>query len=197
MIHPNTKIQYIDLRDGEPRYKTIDDLYKEYAHRSVDCYQEYSYITFDNRGIKITELAGWTDLLEIRKIALNQLDIRWINLKFNNTEIKVSHTELIPAYESDKTIIGFHGEVKYLCTPKSPLHLSDNESVRTHKYFEYTDEHAVEFIRPTGINIIINPDITYGYQLITKSGFFNGNKIHLFACEYDDKNKDENNILYK
>ena len=78
MIHPNTQIQYIDIKLGEPKYNTVNDLYREYAHKAIMLTDNCSIIDFSsNSNVKITDLFGWTDIIQIKRI---KKELKKVNL---------------------------------------------------------------------------------------------------------------------
>lgn len=190
MIHPDTQIQYLDIKDGEPRYKSINEFYQEYAHKSIlkmdtNNIQEFMIDFSLNPHVKITDLFGWTDVLEIRKLVYRHpLRINWVDVLVANKQLITCNRELLPVYGIDKNRIGFHGEVKYQYTLTTPTKISDGY-LRVHNG-EDGDGNSLEFAVPQ----IIDPgnsgaiDASYGYEIITKSRFYNGNDIHLFGYDY-------------
>ena len=190
MIHPDTQVQYIDMRDGEPRYKSINEFYQEYCHKAIlkmdtNNVQE-SIIDFSlNPHVKITDLFGWTDVLEIKRFTIRYpLTINWINILVKDKKLITCNRELLPVYDINDNKIGFHGEVKYKYTLTSPVKLSSGY-LRTNNC-EDENGNQVEFIIPEIVDLG-NYNIDYsinGYEIITRSGFYNGNNIHLFGSDY-------------
>lgn len=187
MIHPSTQIQYLDIKVGEPRYKTINDLYQEYCHKAIDVISNKEYkvgeIDFsETADVKITELFGWTDIIMLRKCQYLSSDINWINIIAANKNVLVSDKSLIPFYEVDNTTRGFHGEVKHKYILKNPTKSVKGDYLRLHGG-EDEKGNSIEFTN----KILINPhhgyNVSYGYEIITKSRFVNGNDIHLLACD--------------
>lgn len=181
MIHPNTQIQYLDIKVGEPRYNTVNDLYREYSHKANMLTDDCSVINFSsNSNVKITDLFGWTDIIQIKRIKSD--NITWNNINVANKQILLSNDELIPFYDINKTTIGFHGEVKYEYILK---HLIKSDRSKDFLRIRNGENELGENIEFSPINIysMSNDKTNYGYQLITRSRFFNGNDIHLFGCD--------------
>ena len=201
MIHPNTQIQYLDIKIGEPRYKTINDLYQEYSHNAEEIlshkHLKITEINFgENDNVKITDLFGWTNVLSLRKVQSVGYHIRWNILAAANKKVLLTESELVPFYDINKHTIGFHGEIKYEYILKQLSKSLDTDYIRLHNG-EDTDESVIEFAPRQ----IIQTDksevnrINYGYELVTRSGFFNGNDIHLFSS--DNISIDEVSKWYK
>jgi len=185
MLYPDTQIQYIDIKDGEPRYKTINEFYQEYSHKSKikisDNVGTTSEIDFTDMNVKITDLFGWTQVLMVRKI-IQKAGIRWADIVTANKQILISTGTLVPYYQKEETNIGFHGEVKHAYVLKNPSKANDNDCMRIHNG-ETFDGNPIEFARQEIINTFEGND-NYGYEIITKSRFFNANDIHMFGSDH-------------
>lgn len=179
MVHPLTQVQYIDIKNGQPRYKNINELYQEYSYKVTNISNNISEIDFTNENVKITELFGWTQLLNIRKIIYDN-PINWVEIKAANKFIDVSYDELIPIYKIDDSIIGFHGEVKYKYNLKHYHEIINDDYIRIYRGKDNNNQ-FIEFTLPEINNTSSN--ISYGYEIITKSRFFNGNDIHLYSSD--------------
>ena len=187
MIHPNTAIQYLDIKVGEPRYKTINDLYKEYSHKPELLITGKDYrstdINFIGDNINITELFGWTKLLGIRRIEYTdpKSPVKWYKIKAGNKEVIVSQDELIPFYDISNHTLGFHGEVKYEYVLKQILKSTNQDHIRLHNG-EDDKGNIIEFDTRKIISVpLIENNFNYGYEINTRSKFFNGNDIHLYG----------------
>lgn len=179
MIHPNTQIQYIDIKLGEPKYNTVNDLYREYAHKANMLTDNCSIIDFgSNYNVKVIDLFGWTDIIQIKRIKSDA--IVWNNINVANKQILLSDDELIPFYDIDETTRGFHGEVKYKYILKHLIKSDKSKDFIRIRKGEDEFNNDIEF-SPIRIHSVSNDKTNYGYQLITKSRFFNGNDIHLFG----------------
>jgi hypothetical protein len=207
MIHPDTRVQYLDIKDGEPRYKTIEKLYQEYTHKSKiiikDNECEISEINFANDPhVKITDLFGWTDIIKIRKTIINADYYIWNDIRLCNNNVIlnkhviVDYDELIPCYDINQHRVGFHGEVKYKYTLKSPTKMTKGDYLRI-RNCEDENEEQIEFASCHDLVAIGDHQSggTTGFSIVTKSRFFNGNDIHLFAS--DEITIDEISKWYK
>lgn len=189
MIHPETSIQYIDIKTGEPKYKSINDLYQEYAHKAITSdngSREISDISFENENILITDLFGWTKLISLTRIKYLDSIPTWRKISSYDKHVIVSDDELIPFYDINDTIIGFHGEVKYKYDLKSINEIDLHEYIRNKGIIDEFGNRK-EFSIPDA-EFINDLDIRYGYEIITKSEFVNANKFHLWAgIKHNDK----------
>ena len=190
MIYPDTQVQYLDLNDGGIRYKSVEKFYQEYVHMQSLILEfpgkTISTISFKNKGnIRITDLFGWTYVLEIRKIIFNDpSSIDWIDILVANKQLMVSDKELLPIYNINDSSIGFHGEVKYKYNLMNPLNIT-NGYLRIHNGEDEEgspSEFAIPQIIDTKNSKSIN--VNCGYQIITQSGFYNGNDIHLYGKDF-------------
>lgn len=185
MLHPQTQIQYIDIKDGEPRYKSINAFYQEYSHKSklvISAPEEKLFeIDFTDMNVMITDLFGWTQVLKVKKIVI-QVPITWVDICAANKQILLSGSTLVPYYKLDETSRGFHGEVKHAYVLKNPSKADENDYLRIHNGETPTGE-PTEFVRQEIIHTFESNTVT-GYEIITKSRFFNANDIHLFGSSH-------------
>ena len=115
---------------------------------------------------------------------------RWFRISTPHAHIDVSQNNIIPIYAPQHRKIGFHGEVLYR-VKMVPVFTLPNPDPQF-KYVRVRDiatddglviqfeEYHIEEIDP----------IEYGYNLRTRSGYFNANRIHAYAdlshMGYDD-----------
>ncbi len=192
MIYPTTKIQWLDFKEQLPFEESIQEMFQKYSHmfyRMKDNDYNLDTILFD-QFIKVKDLTGWTDLISIKRIEKTK-GVKWFNLRAMGSyeNIIVSEDELIPIYIINDHMVGFHGEVKYSYILMNPekIPLDDNHKLRMHE-LTHLD---LDFI-PLSISHYSCTNINYGYELITKSRFFNGNNIHLYGSDeisFDDVEK--------
>lgn len=203
MIHPDTQVQYLDIKVGEPRYRSIKELFQEYAYFATKDLEykdgsSISSIDFRDLNVKITDLYGWTDLIQVSKIRIgnNGMDYKWFDLLTANKQIMVTKDELVPCYQVEDVHTGFHGEVKIRYVLKNPRMIRATDSLRIHNG-EKPDGIPSEFNTVEVIELIpsksINPE--FGYFIKTRSKFYNGNDIHLYGS--DEIDMDEITKWYK
>ena len=184
MIHSLTKVQYMDVKTQQVFTDTIGRMFQRYSlNAKVETDMHTVIFNPEITLIKITDMTGWTDVKAIRKV--NTI-ISWTALGAASNHISLSEDRLIPIYSPDTPIQGFHGETKYPYIPKIISDVCDGDMVRVRRGVD-----------GSGNNIVFSPisfaglafgldkgDLDWGYEIETKSGFFNADNIHLLA---DDK----------
>ena len=199
MIHSNTQIQCLSLFDGEPKYKTIDEIYQEYCHKEQVVWkgkgsEKISTIDFtDDIKLKITDSYGWTDLLYITRVPMLKPINSWVQINVADKNVIVSNCEYIPAYKITLPRIGFHGEVKYNYICKTSTNINGDDYLRLYRGRDNNGD-MIEFAHITSIEEV-NDEFNYGFILTTKSKFYNANRIHLFSNT--GTGKEENISDYK
>lgn len=176
MIHPLTKVQWIDVKSQQVFTDTIDKMFQMYSLKAKDNDNE-SEIILDSI-VKVTDWYGWTDVVSIKRI---ECCIVWKHIYAATKSVVLSNNTTIPVYEDDSSYKGFHGETKYNHIIKSLCDIRSGDMIRIRRGIDdYGNE--VEF---ANVELLQNkeciPTENYGYEIVTKSGFFNANNIHLFS----------------
>ena len=204
MLHPKSMIRVLNINTGNCIDCTIDRLVQEYSYlmkkvsenKDYDLYKISFKDDTNNKLIlplKITELYGWTDILEIvinKYKGINPSIPKWIEFKINDHQLIIDENSYILLYDKFNSIIGFHGEVKYnynLCNVNQLLQLNSDNLIRSCQYvrrrnLKQIGDSDAEFLM---INQIQQYSVmeTTSYDIITKSGFFNINEFHMGSPE--------------
>lgn len=184
MIHPSTQIQYLDIKTGEAKYKSVEEFYQEYCHKATVAWKskvfDISLIDFSKDDLlKITDSFGWTDILSIAKIPfMHEID-SWYKIDGGDKSILVSSCEYVPTYNIRCPKIGFHGEVKYNYTLKTPNEIKADDYLRLYRGKDNNGS-IIEFADSI-TSKPIDDKYDYGFSIMTKSRFFNANRIHMFG----------------
>lgn len=182
MLHPTTKVQWMDVKSDKVHKDDIGKIFQMYSHRAIRT-SNVSEVIFKAKYdiVKITDMYGWTDVKAIRRIVnVNG----WMALGAENQQIKLSEDTLVPIYQPDAPFPGFHGETKYPFSSKKLSDIEQGDMVRIRRGKNGNGE-DIEFavVSFSGSLYIHDDEPTHGYEIITKSGFFNGNNIHLLGRE--------------
>lgn len=174
MLFKNTRIQLLDISNKVSIDDTIGNVFSKYFIKS----DELGSIDFNDMNVKISDWTGWTQLLQIRRI--ENKDIKFLHLhstendKLERTSIYLTEDHIIPSY-SLNTMNGFHGEVKYSYEMKYVM--DDNITMRV---FDLSKMNWQAFKDMNTGDIISD---NYGYEIYTKSGFYNANNLHLLSSD--------------
>lgn len=169
-------IRSLDI-DNETLFNgDISEIFKKYIHLSTIDDNNVETIDFRGRDVRIADATGWT-----RLISINRQIYTGESYGFDSGLIVTKDT-YIPLYDKDRSIPGFHGEVKYRYIP---MQLSSETDMYI-RIFDFIDDEWEKFIHP-------NPSVhhiekEYVYEIHTLSGFFNCSTIHL--CTSDTRNRD-------
>jgi hypothetical protein len=166
MIHHSTLIKWIDVRSQEFHKDSIQKLYQTYSYMED---KNLGRIIFsDSNKIKIKDNTGWTDILSIKKGS----NKKWIYIKsFSTLELKVDIEQQIPIYDTQKITKGFHGETLYHYDIIKAEKLIDGNLLRFGNSFT-----NITFTFSLFQNSSVSED---GYDLFTKSHFFNAGEFYL------------------
>ena len=181
MIHPSTIIDILDMKDADFQTGRIKNIFQHYIEYAEFFEDKSAMIDFVRSGldVKVKDWTGWTQLLSIIKIPS---DGSWVRLVQEDSfhGISLSIDDLVPVYYPDNCIRGFHGERKFLYTLKEALSIGKDDYLRERNLTQPEDEEYKQF---THVYLMHFEDEVYesGYQVITKSGFFNGSDFHLFS----------------
>ncbi len=181
MIHPETNVYWLNCENQRCTYGSISGLYKNFAHLEETAGQcgSINFARF-TRPVLLKDWNGWTQLLRVtRDTTIEPKD--WVDVVchyFPGKRIVVGKYELIPAYDQNKTETGFHGETKYYYELKHPMKIDkrkDSLRIGDRPPFGETFQ-AVDIGYSADKS---NP--SYGFEIITRSGFYNANGFHLYG----------------
>lgn len=175
MIHGSAIIQWLDITTQENGISTASKLFQRYSVKAKRISEDEEVITFDKSdNVKVTDWTGWTELQAIHKI--KNAD-GWKIMRVGKQALMVSDDANIPAYSSTM-IVGFHGENKYPYIVKEIKDLNEGVVVRVLNP-------DIEIASSNGLYLLeidhYGHDGTYGYELITRSKFYNANKFHMYG----------------
>lgn len=177
MIHGSATIQWLDITSQENGISTVAKLFQRYSVKAKRISEDEEVITFDKSdNVKVTDWTGWTELQSIHKI--KNAD-GWRVMRVGNQALMVSNDTNIPVYSSTM-VVGFHGENKYPYIVRAVKDLNDVAVVRVLNP-------NIEVISHNGLYILEidhchqTDNGTYGYEIITRSKFYNANKFHMYG----------------
>lgn len=179
MIHGIAKIQWLDINDQEFGTSPVAKFFQKYSVKSKRISDDEEVITFDKSdNVKITDWTGWTEVQAIHKI--KNTDRSWRIIRVGKLSLMVSEDATIPVYSSTR-IVGFHGENKYPYIVREVKDLAEGHVVRIL-------DQSIEAIGKDGLaHVELDPnpylcdDTMYGFEIITRSKFFNANKFHMYG----------------
>lgn len=180
MLHSSTKVMWMDVKSQKVFTDTISNMFQMYSLKAQRTLDGISQVLFNPESeiVKITDMYGWTDVKSITRI--DQPSV-WVEINAADKYLYVSDDEILPIYLPESQFRGFHGEVKYSILPKSLPKLEEDDILRIHRGVSENEE-DIEFAKiQYRCNIKDYTDSGHGYKITTKSGFFNGNNIHLLA----------------
>lgn len=173
MIDSTTNVRWMDVKSGQVRIGPVSSLFQSYAHKAKKT-TDYQIISFDdNNEVKITDMYGWTKIIFIKKIT--NVAIGWVRCWFEEIPLIITDDTIIPIYDPNDIVKGFHGETKYGITYKSIRSTTYDDLVRIKVFGEYTTNEN-EF---RNVNYKPEDQISDGYIINTKSNFYNANNVHL------------------
>ena len=179
MIASFMPVHFIDIDEGVDYKQDAEFLFSHYAHKMIH-HQCRDMIDLSNDNVKIKDFNGWTQILKIEKWKSHE----WLLLypcqegDLNDLhKIIVSPNTLVPAYDIDDIIRGFHGEVKIGFKLKRADELSSDDKIRFTKVFKNIDSDLQ--LSSVGKFPIIREAV--GYDIYTKSKFFNADTILLYG----------------
>jgi hypothetical protein len=176
MLHPYTTVQWLDKKEERSYIDKVLSLFTKYSTYAKESNGEL-VIDFNQHSqiVYIVDGFGWTALQSIRKV---NKKCDWKSIVAPRSFTATEDT-LIPVYDTSNYKIGFHGEVKYdfKVIPVSELTQGDKLRVR-----RLTDDNGnkMEYQEVDSV-ITTSDDPLMGYELITRSGFFNANNIHMWG----------------
>ena len=180
MLSGNTVIHILDIESEESLHMPIVDIFDAYImHADMST----GIIDFTNLNVKIKDWTGWTQLMSIRSIK-NTDDVNWKLVtpkdeELPNAELKMVD-QILPIYSnSDATKIGFHGEVKY------SYQLTHIDELPMDGMLRAKIPYSLDWQRFITVKSEKSTSEPVGFEITTKSGFFNGG-IYLL-CSSDTK----------
>lgn len=190
MIYKETQVHFLDINEGKSYIGTAESLFRHYAHK-IHPSGDHDEIVFNDQfdNVKITDWTGWTNLVKIERF----LQPNWYHLIPNESkyserpDILVSSDTLIPIYDSENIVKGFHGETKFAFHLKKSEAICNGDKIRFTKLLdEDGNDHQFSSVAPV---YSFSPAV--GYKIYTVSGFFNASVFHLYGGTKD------NNLAYK
>lgn len=187
MLYPTTKIQFMDVNTGKAETLSVDEFYRKYFYRSEVLHGGIRQIHFERHmmDIKIRDNEGWTNIKYINLIP-NEV---WMSIHAADKSIIITPHTFIPVYDEEHPETGFHGEVKYPYILMHPEKIVENngkirviKGIKDNKDVEFADV-FIDYLYSKKLNIKPRHPYTSGYEIITKSRFFNAEGIHLFGAE--------------
>ena len=167
-------IHVLDIDAQEHYNLPIEDIFKKYIHLSTIDDNSIETIDLSGRNIKIADGTGWTQLLKITRDEMDAM-MYSIGSTISDIHINASESTLIPIYKPYMSKPGFHGEVLYQYTPKA---LCDCQyGIDNIRVFDFNN---TKYDRFEPIHHHMMEDVYIkGYNIFTKSGFYNCSNMHL------------------
>ena len=179
MVYPDSIVQLMDVNAQEVAEKEITLLFGKYISKAKTDADGIMEVEFDSdkNVVKVTDWKGWTDLRLFRR----QSDITvWVKLTTKHGKsIVATPSALIMVYDPTLTHKGFHGETKYAYTITPFENVKADDIVRVRHTLNGMD-FDIDFDIIEKIEYLkTEPKI--GYQITTKSGFYNCNDFYLYG----------------
>lgn len=201
MLHPDTIVHCIDTETRHIHVTQICKLFQLYSHKMEKIDEDDFEIKLEPGTLKVKDLLGWTDVTSIRKLlGINQ---RYWGV-FGIPPIPITVDTLIPVFDVEKPIHGFHGDIRYKWWIKELMNLNDSDFIKIRdprsKLYHFmqvrsfreinrwTFSHSVDDLKEV-IRIAhdYSPDLVtltdFAYQIFTKSGFYNVGSLYLWGKE--------------
>lgn len=176
MISKDAIVQWLDIDRQTSKKGTVAELFQSYSDKATVVPDFGSEISLEKSNIKIQDWTGWSNILKIKRINVFPENIEWYKLNVNEKEIIVDNRSLVPIYDGDDHFIhGFHGEIKYSYTLTNPAMISSGY-VRIR-----SDIESGQFF--TGLIKLFHESCEVGFEIYTKSKFYNANSFHLYGSE--------------
>lgn len=192
MIFPSTQVQWMDVTTEKVRIDSIMSMYQTYSYREYN-YEEnrvsekISEILFEEETVKTTDGWGWTDVIAIRKIDMTACAF----VQANGHQLRLCPETLIPIWDINNPVKGFHGEMKYPYEVMSIGYLfskclddEHNPPENPIVKIRSQDSDPRDFAQLKSVTLKdSHRAYNHSYQIITKSGFYNANDIVLWGRE--------------
>ena len=192
MIYPDTIVRVLDIKSQKCQSIQISTLYAECA----TSHEMFPPLPTDGSStIRITpgmyedpvyiqDLNGWTEITSIRKVREIDYNVDWFTLtvfsretSFKDLEVVLDSNAVIPVFDVKRMKIGFHGERKYQYTLKRLASLRYDDMLRV-----IDDGHLV--FGSLRQSLMEKRIYSTGYEVYTKSGFFNAGGLYLWGREF-------------
>lgn len=181
MIHPLTEIMVLDIESGDPITNiTIKDLYAKMYGKVNQVDENVSVIYPEN--LMIQDWTGWSHIQTIRRIT--NPNVTWYAVTSTTdprkqTEVIVSKETLLPMYDPNLSKQGFNGEIKFKYQLKNPEKITSDDTIRVRdESMRIPDFQFVE------VSQYEDEKTNWGFEIVTKSSFFNGDGVHLYGADY-------------
>lgn len=181
MVNHESEITWMDVNHREVYTGSISKMFGRYAARAIVSPNGLMRIEFnsDRNVVKVPDWRGWSDLIMLgREEGITD----WIVLTTTRgKQITATHNTLVPIYDTSQVTSGFHGETKYAYTLTRFDSVVPGDTVRV-RHQVNDDDISIDFDHVSKIEIIGNslgPMI--GYDIVTKSGFYNCNDFYLWT----------------
>lgn len=176
MIHPTTKVHWMDVESKIVRHSDVMLLFQNYAHLAIKKDVHISEVSFHNSDhVKITDLYGWTAIKAIRRVENSR---QWCTIIADNTDILTTRSTLIPVFDPYHPYPGFHGETKYPFEIKLVSDLIYDDKIRI-RDGSLTPDGKIEFVCTHVLSSDMESGV--GYEIITRSKFFNADNIYMYG----------------
>lgn len=191
MISSVTNVHILDIDKEANCNGSIASFFAHYSYLWKSISENESEIDFSGMNVKIKDWTGWTQLNKIVRIENNRPWSRMVctDLLQEFYGSIIIRDQMIPVYDNSLSKPGFHGEVKYKYILRNDLYLNGMEKFVMRVFVN--GEQWQQFI-PMRLEPVLesNPmeNRHVGYDIYTKSGFFNANGFHL--CSSDTRIED-------
>lgn len=181
MIYHDSEMMWMDVSDRDVYTGPVSKMFGQYALRAATLQDGLIRLEFNSERniVKVPDWRGWSDMIRFdRQAGINN----WIRLTTDGGKsIMATPDSIIPVYDVSKVTSGFHGETKYgyVLTKFFDVRLDDTVRVR-HQIND--DDVSIDFGHISSIDITKNAlETQIGYEVITKSGFYNCNDVYLWS----------------
>lgn len=213
MISNDSLVRCLDIRKEITQNATIETIFYLYSYSAQNEMDDQGnrIIYFgpnESEYVKLEDLNGWTNLKYIKQIPMENIGSDYIlSIMLSTLENKVTDIylglnsdDLIPLFDPNDSIKGFHGEIKYKYKLTSADELISNyDQIKKESCCYLRDgkneEKYNKYMEISSLKKIFLKDImekTYLYEIKTHSGWYVANNVLLYNGEIA---KQEN--LYK
>lgn len=191
MFDESLKIHILDLTKSETMTGSVEEIFNHYIQ-----WEKNNSIDFERLDVVIEDWTGWTKLERITRSKTR--DESWGVISPNdsyypgiNDVVLCLPNTVIPVYEPDKSMKGFHGEIKYKYKTVPCCDMVNRSGYFRMRRLPRTESPFFYHIKCNVTSLADEDEITV-YSIFTKSGFFNGNNFHL--CSSDTRIEDEKEL---
>lgn len=190
MLHPTSKVKWIDTHNETGSEIALYDLFIRYSMYAVPGGKNLRVINFDRLGkvnqIKISDMFGYSDVVDITHKSMCLSDGCWVTLYAgDNHEVVISSDDCVPVYNMNEEPVrranGMMQREYLLKTPTMIIPGEDYLRIRT-------DDNRDEYVPANVGDYTIKPDYKpnfdqFGYDIVTRSRFCNVNGVYMFAAD--------------